>query len=1049
MMLNYRAMRWCALVCATIFFGSEVSAQTSGVDPGFRGQFVGQDANDWEPSCVQAMAVQADGKILVGGPMTNVNGVFRLRLARLMPDGALDTTFIRHIPPDSSEPGWFNTTISAIAVQPDGLILLGGNFTNVQGAARPGLARIYTNGTLDVSFSPVIESQPGSPYFAEPRHIRTITLQPDGRIVIGGSFSHVSGVPRESVARLFPDGSLDPSFDPQPPRRSPASTARRNVYAALREPDGNLVVGGTEGVERLGLNGDRMARIAVGSFATVRALARQVDGAIVVGGDFDDIGSGAVTGSLARIRHDFTVDTSFNPAVESLTTYITGVTALHIQPDGKIVVGGSFSRAGDTLRIGLARLLANGTLDASFDVSTRLPSRFFEPYNDPFFANGYSQTFTPLPDGGLLVAGNFRELGDTAVTNVARLWPDGSPDTALRVNSGGDYLNAAVDSDGRLLVHGGFTNLNGQVYRGFARVYANGTIDPDINLALQTTGSLGRANTVAVQKDGHYLVGGRFTTAGGYSRTNLYRHYRNTGLPDLGFEPHPGPIDSFGYGSVKCLALDPLDNVYVGGYFSTIAGTNRTSFARLRPQGGVDTSFSNVVFTSSDLVTVENILIAPDQKVVVVGSYTGVNGTARLTLARLLTNGLLDTSFAPTATLAGFQNPVYDALMRPDGKLVVRGEFDAINGAPRGRVAILNTNGTVDPAVITPPFFRSNNISLLAQQADGSILIAGDLTATNTSTVQIGLYSSNLVLLTNSFPLITASNRNGSFASVTAELEKNGRIILGGNATHFNGVGVTGLVRVLNNPATSLLYAVNSGRVRWTRGGSTPEAQTVFFQLSTNNGLTWTDLGTGTRTNGGWERSGLNLPLKGHLRGLARIPGTGVKASLVAETVPYRLNFFQVVGAWMNFVTGTTNFLPIFTTFSADLDGDLISNGEEFAFGTAANDEKSGPDPMRFVVTVNNTVNLLAPSARVGLASKFNPDGTVLRGLFTRRADYVGSGLTYVPEFSTDMQTWRASEATPEVLDASGEYELVGIPLPGEVDGLPVQHFRVRILYAE
>lgn len=1055
MMLARCATRWCAVLYAIGLLVTDVPAQTGTLDPGFLGQFAGLDQNGWDPSPVQAMAVQANGRILVGGPMTNVNGVFRLRLARLLPDGSLDSGFICHIPPGPPEPSWFNTTISALAVQPDGLILLGGNFTNVLGAARPGLARITTNGALDISFSPNIEAQPASPFFSQPLHIRTITLQPDGGIIIGGSFSHVGGVPRESVARLFPDGSLDTSFDPDPPRRSPASTERRNIYAALREPDGNLVIGGTYGVERLGLNGDRMARIGAfrtnGVSATVRALGRQADGSLVAGGSFDRLGSDTSTSAVARLRPDFTVDTAFNPRVRrsAIPSYSDGVNALHLQPDGMIVVGGSFDRVGNATVQGLARLLGNGSLDDTFDAEPFLPARNFPPYNDPFGENGYIQAMTALPDGGLLVAGNFRQLGDTAVTNVARLWPDGSPDTAFRVNGGGAYLNTTVDRDGRLLVHGEFTNLNGQIRRGFARLYANGTIDPDINLALQTTGSLGYASAVAVQKDGHYVVGGRFTTAGGYARTNLYRHYRNTGLADLGFEPHPGPLDSFGYISVDCLALDNLDNVYVGGYFDAIAGSNRTSFARLRPTGGLDPSFSNVVFTSSDIVTTGNILIMPDQKVVVVGSYTGVNGIARLSLVRLLTNGVVDTSFAVTATLSGAQNLIYDAVARADGKLVVRGTFDAINGAARGRVAILNTNGTVDPAVVTPPFFRSNFVSLLAQQADGSILIAGDLTATNTASLQIGLYSTNLALLTNRFPLIVASNRNGSTVSVTAELEKDGRIILGGNATHFNGVGVTGLVRVLNTPATSLLYAVNSARIRWARGGSTPEAQTVFFQLSTNNGVTWTELGTGTRTNGGWELGGLNLPLKGHLRGLARIPGIGIRVGQVAETVPYRLNFYQVVGAWMNFVTGTTNFLPVFTTFSADLDGDFISNGEEFAFGTLPNDEKSGPDPMRYVVTVNNTVTLVEPSAEVGLVSKFNADGTLLRGLFTRRADYVGSGLTYVPEFSTDLKIWRAVEATPEVLDAAGEYELVGIPLPGEVDGLPVQHFRVRILYSE
>src|SRR5438309_1203319 len=108
----------------------------------------GQSALDgFDPnasSSVYATAVQADGKILAGGQFTSIGGQTRNRIARLNPDGTLDTAF----DPNANAP------VNAIAVQADGKILVGGDFTNIGGQTRNRIARLNSDGTLDTTFDP-------------------------------------------------------------------------------------------------------------------------------------------------------------------------------------------------------------------------------------------------------------------------------------------------------------------------------------------------------------------------------------------------------------------------------------------------------------------------------------------------------------------------------------------------------------------------------------------------------------------------------------------------------------------------------------------------------------------------------------------------------------------------------------------------------------------------------------------------------------------------------------------------------------------------------
>ena len=263
---------------------------------------------------VHALAVQPDGKIVVGGDFTMLGGggtgtTARSRIARLNPDGSLDPAF---------NPG-ADASVLALAIQSDGKILVGGNFTTLGGGgtgttARHRIGRLLPDGSLDATFNPGANNT-----------VWTLAIQPDGKILVGGFFTMLGGggtgtTTRNRIGRLNADGSLDTTFNPG---------ASNLVYAAMLQPDGK----------------------------------------ILVGGEFTTLGGGGtgttVRNRIGRLNADGSLDADFNPGANNV------VYTLAVQPDGKILVGGEFTGlgggTGTTARNRIGRLHSDGSLDATFN----------------------------------------------------------------------------------------------------------------------------------------------------------------------------------------------------------------------------------------------------------------------------------------------------------------------------------------------------------------------------------------------------------------------------------------------------------------------------------------------------------------------------------------------------------------------------------------------------------------------------------------------------------------------------------------------------------
>ena len=150
-------------------------------------------SSDVVSSDVYSLAVQADGKVLVGGGFTTLGGQARNYIGRLTADGILDSGF---------NPG-ANSSVGSLAVQADGKILVGGGFTMLGGQARNHIGRLNADGTLDSGFNPGANSSVGS-----------LAVQADGKVLVGGFFTTLGGPARNYIGRLTADGILDSGFNP-------------------------------------------------------------------------------------------------------------------------------------------------------------------------------------------------------------------------------------------------------------------------------------------------------------------------------------------------------------------------------------------------------------------------------------------------------------------------------------------------------------------------------------------------------------------------------------------------------------------------------------------------------------------------------------------------------------------------------------------------------------------------------------------------------------------------------------------------------------------
>jgi uncharacterized delta-60 repeat protein len=330
---------------------------------------------------------QPDRKLLIGGMFTQFGEGLRGGIVRLQPNGAVDQTFA------ATTAG----NVFALALQPDGKILLAGEFTKVNDQACRRIARLNPDGSLDEGFT----AKAGVNHA-----VRAVVVQPDGKILIAGSFDAVAGRKQNRITRFNSDGSRDGTF-------RPGTGAPAVVWSLALQPDGMILVAGDFTsfnrkscgcLVRLKPDGavDTGFKAGGGADASIFAVALQPDGKVLVGGDFVRFNQ-VERNRIARLNSDGSVDTAFDPGPGPGA----GIRCLATQPDGAILIGGIFTSVDGVARNRIARLKADGSLDASFDPG-----------------EGVSEVVrwvVPQADGKVLIVGGFSRFDGSPCVRLARL----------------------------------------------------------------------------------------------------------------------------------------------------------------------------------------------------------------------------------------------------------------------------------------------------------------------------------------------------------------------------------------------------------------------------------------------------------------------------------------------------------------------------------------------------------------------------------------------------------------------------------------------------
>ncbi len=309
---------------------------------------------------------------------------------------------------------WIIGDVYAIAEQADGKLLVAGNlFYQDQVAVVPSLVRYRPDGTIDSSFD--------APYINTT--IKAFLLDAEARIYVCGPFTSIGAHPRQAIARLLPDGKLDPSFAPQLPNGFVGS-------CMAMQADGQILVGSEgHGICRISPAGVVDPGFTTTLTGTPNTLCPLSDGTVIIGGEITLL-NGSPASHLARLLPDGATDTTWNCTANNIVYAVTQ------DSQGNLLMGGSFTTIGGASRSRLVRVSTAGVVDSAFNPAPSSTVR----------------TIQPLTNSQILVGGAFSSIGGASRSGVACLTSAGTADTSWADLGISSVLSLCVQRSGDILV---------------------------------------------------------------------------------------------------------------------------------------------------------------------------------------------------------------------------------------------------------------------------------------------------------------------------------------------------------------------------------------------------------------------------------------------------------------------------------------------------------------------------------------------------------------------------------------------------------------------
>ena len=567
--------------------------------------------------------------------------------------------------------------------------------------------------------------------------------------------------------------------------------------------------------------------------STVRCMATQSDGKLLVGGDFTTY-SGSASNFLVRINTNGTRDTTFTATLNS------SVYTMAVQTNGKIVIGGAFTLVSGITVPRLARLNADGTRDITWNPGAT-------------GANNIVRDLKIQSDGRVLAVGDFATYSGSAVSRIVRTQTSGTIDTTFVSGNGlGNVAyNIHIQPDGKIITAGAFVIYSGSSNNYIVRINSDGTKDNTFNLG---TGFNSNVNISSLQSDGKIIAAGAFTAYSGSSNNYIVR-INSDGTKDNTFNVGTG-LDAAGWGLglTNLISYDSQNNVYLASDNVTYSGSSIPRIWKLKPNGTLDTTYN--AGAGLNRLAVANLVSG--NRVYTAGTFTNYKAEGATGIAMVSDSATLSSSFNPGI---GFNNDVWCITKQSTGRIIVGGFFTNYSGSFINRIIGLNPNGTIDTG-FNVGTGAGNIVYALATQTDDKIIAGGTFTnysGSSTSTTRLMRLNSNgtqdLTYNTgvglNSYPLTILARANGkifvtglfttysgSAINYIMQTNSNGtrdttfnvgtgfdagafgysavtqsddKLIVGGNFTTYSGSTVNRVVRINTDGTRDLTFSVGNG----------------------------------------------------------------------------------------------------------------------------------------------------------------------------------------------------------------------------------------------
>lgn len=717
---------------------------------------------------VKLSALQQDNnKIILAGSFNKYNGINANGIVRLNMDGSADSNF-------RSGTG-FDKSPASLIVQPDNRIVLSGDFTTYNDTTTNYIVRLQENGGIDSTFLK------GSGFDKSPT---CMEIQPDGKIIVAGTFDTYNGDTVKRIIRLNNNGTIDNTFNA-------FDTTYTRAGKFVLQNDGKIIIAfdGIGGLYLLRLNADGSrdntygGLVDVGAFQipVVECLKIQTDGKLLIaGGLLEGMSPGSFL--LTRILPSGEPDTTFNMPFKHRDGWIY---TLSLQSDNKIIVGGKdYSTENCSYNL-FTRLNEDGSIDNSFNRSGS-PLEHISTLSN----NGCQTTYTTCiqPDGKIIAGGRFQEINFYNAYSISRINTDGAIDVSFNKTTGvnGNIISSAIQADGKIIIGGYFSAVQYESRSHIARLLEDGTIDNTFNPG---TGTNGPVYAITLQPDGKVIIAGEFTQ---------YNNQPLAGLIRLNSNGTLDPSFSVGTGAdnlIYSLQLQKDGKLIIGGSFSNVNGVARLNIARLNTDGSLDNGFMSplLIFKPYERSAVFSSLILPSGKILIGGYFNAFNDkTKREHLIRVNTDGTLDTTFRGIG-----QRYIRCIAAQTDGKIIAgAGISDPWNlKKPAGSLYRYNENGSIDTTFKKAYGIddRLNAIRSVTVLPSGKILVGGEFG----NLLFDGKTKPYLVLIDSIGQVDTTFNIAPNGPVYTTQLVSSRKVLIAGDFNTFVNIPRNNIARLI------------------------------------------------------------------------------------------------------------------------------------------------------------------------------------------------------------------------------------------------------------